>query len=133
MSRFEAGQSSKPKGRQKGVTTVMKLREALREDLQEVIDAVVDAAKDGDMTAAKMVLDRLVPVLKPVDLPVAIEDHGTLSQRGERVISELSAGLMSPEQAERLIGALERQSKLVETDELIRRIEVLEGVDTQKD
>ena len=59
-------------GRPKGVknkTTLFK--EAMREGFEELLErdgkkvfkAVVDKALDGDMTAAKLILDRIVPVV----------------------------------------------------------------------
>lgn len=65
------------KGRPKGVknkTTIFK--EAIREGFEErllkdgmkVVDAVVAKAIDGDMTAAKLLLDRILPTSKAIDL-----------------------------------------------------------------
>jgi len=58
-------------GREKGSKNKSTLlREALKNDFEEqlkkdfihVVKAVIDKAKDGDMTAAKLLLDRAVPV-----------------------------------------------------------------------
>lgn len=65
------------KGRPKGIknkTTIFK--EAIREGFEEklmkdgmkVVDAVVAKAIDGDMTAAKLLLDRILPTSKAIDL-----------------------------------------------------------------
>lgn len=65
------------KGRPKGIknkTTIFKeaIREGFEEKLlkdgQKVIDAVVKKAIDGDMTAAKLLLDRMLPTSKAIDL-----------------------------------------------------------------
>lgn len=40
----------------------------LGSDFEEVLKTVVQAAKDGDMVAARMLFDRVVPVSKAVDL-----------------------------------------------------------------
>ena len=64
-------------GRPKGVknkTTIF--REAMREgfeeklqkDFKKVLDAVVHCAVNGDMTAAKLLMDRVIPVQKSIDL-----------------------------------------------------------------
>ena len=42
---------------------------------REVLEVVVEKAKDGDMSAAKMLLDRVVPVSKAVDLD-ALDERG---------------------------------------------------------
>jgi len=58
-------------GREKGSKNKSTLlREALKNDFEEqlkkdfihVVKAVIDKAKDGDMTAAKLLLDRAVPI-----------------------------------------------------------------------
>jgi hypothetical protein len=65
------------KGRPKGIknkTTIFK--EAIREGFEEklmkdgmkVVDAVVAKAIEGDMTAAKLLLDRILPTSKAIDL-----------------------------------------------------------------
>lgn len=74
---FEEGKSGNPLGRPKGAVNKSTLiREALKgnfEDLlqkkgQKLFEAVVDKAIDGDMTAAKLVLDRILPTSKAIDL-----------------------------------------------------------------
>ncbi len=65
------------KGRPKGIknkTTLFKevIREGFEEKLltdgMKVVDAVVDKALQGDMTAAKLLLDRILPTSKAIDL-----------------------------------------------------------------
>ena len=65
------------KGRPKGAknkTTLFKevmkegFEEALTKDFKAVIKVVIDKAKGGDMSAAKMLMDRVVPVSKAADL-----------------------------------------------------------------
>lgn len=66
-----------PAGRPKGAknkTTIFKevIREGfedrLLKDGMKVIDAVIQKALDGDMTASKLLLDRILPVTKAIDL-----------------------------------------------------------------
>jgi len=47
-------------------------------------------------------------------------------ERGERVLQALTEGQITPSEGSTLLGALSTQSKLVELDELVKRIEVLE-------
>ncbi len=41
---------------------------SLRANFQEVLAVIIQKAKEGDMKAAKMLLDRVVPVSKAVDI-----------------------------------------------------------------
>ena len=52
---------------------------------------------------------------------------GSLAERGQAVLSELAAGSLSPSEASSLLSALSAQAKLIEMDELERRIADLEA------
>ena len=75
-TKFQKGMSGNPKGRPKGSknkSTI--LREAmetktdrmLSREVPKVLKVVIAAAIKGDMSAAKMILDRAVPVIKAGD------------------------------------------------------------------
>jgi hypothetical protein len=73
---FAKGQSGNPKGKPKGPRhqTTMLAEKLMQDAAKDVVQAVLEAAKGGDMTAARLVLERIAPVMKgrPVhlDLPL---------------------------------------------------------------
>ena len=68
--------AGRPKG-SKNKTTLFKevikdgFEEKMLSDGMAVIEAVIAKAKEGDLTAAKLLLDRILPVSKAVDLNAA--------------------------------------------------------------
>jgi len=71
----------------------------------------------------------VVPTLKPVGLPLAVACRDSLSEQGRSVLEAASSGQVSPEQADRLLSAISKQARVVEIDELVRRVEALEDGD----
>jgi len=126
MSRFEPGQSGNPNGRPVGTGYASKLRAAIEDDMPEIIISIVEKAKSGDMTAAKLLLDRVFPALKPVEMPAAIQRGQSLSDSGNAVVNAALEGSLTPDQADSLLSAISKQARVVEMDDLVRRVEALE-------
>jgi hypothetical protein len=133
MSRFEAGVSGNPSGRPKGtVKTSAKtdtLREALLAYAPGILNELVKAAKAGDIQAAKLVLERCIPALKPTEPPIqfdGINEALTLIQQGEAVLAAIADGHITPGQGQTMMNALTAQARLIETGELLERVATLE-------
>jgi Family of unknown function (DUF5681) len=125
---WRKGQSGNPHGRRpKGLATVEKLRAALVKDLPAILEVVVKNALAGDITAAKTILERVLPPLKAVEVPAYLEEFtGSLSEQGQQILQAMAAGSLSPGQAVQVLGAVAAQAKIVEVDEFARRLELLE-------
>ena len=123
------GHSGNPSGRKPGTGKVEKLRAALAKELPEVLDALVAKAKEGDTGAIKLILERTVPALRPVDAltPLNLPAEGGLAGQGRAVLAALAAGQLPVNQAAGILQGLGNLAKLVELDELEKRIAALEG------
>lgn len=125
---FKKGQSGNIAGRPAGKTPGAQIRKAIEEHKDDILAAVIDAAINGDMAACKMLLDRITPTLKPIMANVAITlpNETSLSVQGSAVMKSTLSGDVPPDIGSQLIMALAHQAKLVEIDDLLKRIEALE-------
>ena len=127
-TKFQPGQSGNPAGRAKGKPLkVTGLRKAIEARADDVLQAVINAAINGDMAACKMLLDRITPTLKPQALPINLPVMETLPEQGDEIIKAAVSGQIPPDIGSQLITALANQAKIIETDDLMRRIEALEA------
>lgn len=127
--RWKAGESGNPAGRKRGTGEVAKLRASLASDVPGILAGLVLAAKAGDVQAARLILERVLPALKPVEQAVLLRlpMDGTLTAKAAAVLAAAGAGELAPTQAAQLITALGSLAKITEIDELATRIAALEA------
>ncbi len=131
---FIKGQSGNPKGKPKGVRhTATQITYALIEgNLQEVLETVVERAKNGDMTACRMILDKVLPNTKDrpvtIDLP-PIKDLNGVGLAQAEILQAVATGSITPNEGERMAAIIEARRRSIETIDLEARISQLE---TQK-
>lgn len=128
MAKFEKGKSGNPRGRPKASASQQKLREAINKDAPEIIEAMIAQAKDGDTTAARVLLDRVLPVMKPGDMPVTLPLSGNLGEDARAVMGAVGESSLTPDQGSKLLTAIGSLARVIEIDELVKRIEQLEEV-----
>jgi hypothetical protein len=127
MTKFAKGQSGNPQGRPVGSSLSGKLQRAIEKDFDGIVSALVGQALAGDTQAASLLLSPACPALKPTQQPVAVNlDGETLTDKAGAVLDAVGRAMLSPGDAKQLLDGLAAVSKIVETDELTRRIEVLE-------
>ena len=117
---FPKGTSGNPAGRPKSDTTA--LRERLLKDGERIIEQVIEQALKGDMTAAKMVLDRILPPLRPTSAPVYISlpESKTPASLATAILTAVSQGELPPDTAAQLVATTANLSRIIETQERMR-------------
>ena len=124
---WKPGQSGNPKGRPPGTGEVAKMRAAITGNVPAILESLTTAALAGDVQAARLLLERALPPIKPVEQsqPLSLPD-GTLTEQGRAVLAAVAAGELAPGQGAALLGAIGTLARVAEIDELARRIEALE-------
>lgn len=130
MSRFKPGQSGNPAGRpRKGMASAETLRASLAERADDVVQTVLNAALAGDLQAARLVLERILPPLKahavPADLP-SLAGPNTLTAKADAVLDAIAAGTLAPDVGATLITAVAGAARVAEISELADRLEAIE-------
>lgn len=125
--RWKPGQTGNPKGRPKGTGKVAELRQAIEAKVPAIVKQLTDAALDGDVGAARLLLERVIPPLRAAEESVEIKLAGdSIADHGRAVIAAAAGGSLSPSQASAMLTSLGTLARIVEADELIKRIEALE-------
>lgn len=126
--RWKKGESGNPRGRRPGSGEVAKLRTAIAEHIPSIIDKLTAAALQGDVSAARLLLERVIAPLKAAEeaAPLRLPD-GTLTEQGRAVLGAVAAGTLAPGQGVVLLSGIGMLAKLVEAEELERRIAALEA------
>ncbi len=124
--RFAKGNKASP-GRPPGRGAVAELRDKLAQDVDKIIDVLRTQALAGDPQSMRILLDRVLPSLRPVELatPLNLPD-GTLTDQGRAVLAAVALGDLAPGQGAQLIAAIGTLGKVAELDELAARITKLE-------
>jgi hypothetical protein len=99
-------------------------------DARVIVRAVLLAASTGDMAAARMVLDRVLPVsrdrhLTPFDLP-ATDTAAGIAEAQAAVVAAVAGGELRPSEGQALADLLELRRRSVESADFEARLAALE-------
>lgn len=130
---FKPGQSGNPNGRPKGVGVRAQLFNALVAPYkEELIAKAMEMALGGNESMMRLLLDRLLPA-KPVDDPIAIgKIEGTLAEKGEKVLTAITEGELTPTEGNAVLDAFASQAKIIESTKLSNLAEELEKLHNDK-
>ena len=125
---FPKGESGNPAGRPPGIRDKRTaMRDLLMPYAEGLVAKVVELALAGNSTALRICIDRLIPPAKargdPVNLPSPTD---SLADNGRNVIQSLSEGNLTPDEAGEVMQALTAQARIVEIDEIEKRVAALE-------
>jgi len=97
----------------------------MERDAEEVARAVIAAARTGDLTAAKLVLERLAPPLRERPISIELPDTSTtegVSKAQQVIIEAVGRGELLPGEGNTLAAIVENRRKALETEDLERRL-----------
>jgi hypothetical protein len=130
-TRFQPGHkkaTGRPAGSRNNATIM--LEKMMADDGAAVVQAVLTAAQAGDMTAARLVLDRICPPRKSraihLDLPV-IETAQDVLKALAVTVEAMGSGEIGPDEAATVAGVLECKRRALETVEIEARLAALEA------
>jgi hypothetical protein len=124
---FQPGNPGRKPGSRNRVTEMAE--QLMADDAAGIVRAVIAAAQGGDMTAAKLVLDRIAPVRKGRPVGIALPPVQTAADVAiavGTVVEAVSGGSLTPEEGQMFSSILEGRRKALETEELEQRIAALE-------
>jgi len=126
--KFRKGHSGNPAGRPKGAKDKRTaLRALLEPHADKLVKKAVELALSGDTTALRICIDRIIPPMKAEDRPIELgATDSSLTMRGQAVLAALCAGSISPDEAAAFMQAISAQARIVEVDELEKRVGKLE-------
>jgi Family of unknown function (DUF5681) len=134
---FQRGVSGNPSGKPKGARhrTTIVAEKLMGEECDAIVQAVIEKAKAGDMVAAKIVLDRIVPIRKgavvQLDLPEVKTSKGVAAALAA-LVHAMASGDVTPDEASTISSVLEIRRRAIETQEIDERLKKLEDARNAK-
>lgn len=129
---WKKGMSGNPNGRPKGSRNQATLlaMAAMEGELSNVVRVVIDAAKAGDLTAARLVVDKLIPATRErpvtIELP-SISDIKDCTSVQAMVFDAVACGQLLPEEGKALSALAENHRRSMETADLSERLAAIEA------
>ena len=112
-----------------GQSEITRLRASLIADAPDILAGLVGAAKAGDVQAARLILERVLPPVRATEQAVELPlpEGGTLTAQGRLVLSAVASGVLAPSQGAMLLSAIGSLARVTEIDEIEARLTRLEG------
>jgi hypothetical protein len=129
---FPRGVSGNPLGKPRGARHRITLlaEQIMQDDAEDVVRAVLTAAKAGDMVAARLILDRILPARRGRPIVFALPPVRTaadLPRALANIAAAVATGKLTPEEGQAVAAVLEVQRRGIELADHERRLEALEA------
>jgi hypothetical protein len=125
---FTKGVSGNPTGRPRGIKDKRHFYgESIDSMIPQVLESVYQKALAGDMTAARMLLDRTLPHKRPEQECVQIPHSGNIASDAQNVLNSVLNGEVSPDVGASLLSSMTSVLKAIEVEDLAKRIQALES------
>lgn len=124
------GQSGNPAGRKPGsLNKGGELRKLMADDGESVVRMVIAKALTGNLEAARLVLERIAPPMRPEGRRVSFrfDMNAPFTVQAQQVANAVATGELCVEDGALLIQALTNAAGLKAIDELEQRLRDLEG------
>lgn len=136
-TQFKKGQSGNPKGKPRGAKHKASLMAEMlfESEIEEVCHRVIEQAKEGNMQAARIILDRLLPPKKDrsiyFNLP-SFQNEADVLQASKLICEAVKNGELTPIEGESLSKMIEIHAKNIELYNLGLRLATIEKHIAQK-
>jgi hypothetical protein len=128
--RWQKGESGNPTGRKPGSPDRRsQLRALIQAEAPELIAMAVKLAKAGDATALSLLLARCVAPLRPASDPISFDmaPGASLADQARSILAAIADGRIDPHTGRALVDAVAAVGRVVELDEIERRLTALES------
>lgn len=129
-AKFQPGVSGNPAGRPKGSKNrnSNQLKQRLMENVEGILDRMVAQALAGDAQAAALVVNRVLPTLRPQSQLVqfTLDADQSTSKQVEQVLSAIAKGEVAADVGKKIMEAIATLAQVRAVEDLAKRIEVLE-------
>jgi hypothetical protein len=104
------------------------MRDSIAEYIPGILNKLVEAAKNGDIQAARLLLDRVIPPLKGIESPVELTmPTGTPADQSRAVLVAVGDGVITVPQGVQMMAALEAFARLAKIDKTEKAQDVIDA------
>jgi hypothetical protein len=130
---FAKGNPGRPRGSRHKVTLLTE--KLMQADAKAIVETVLTAARAGDMTAARIVLDRIAPASRDRSIRFAMPPVSTADDTASAmsaILAAVASGDLTPIEGQAVASLLEGFRKTLELAQLEQRILALESRETTR-